>query len=131
MVAKLRTIIFFVCHKYCFSSTSSSNTMSNEWLISTSDAVNGGLDHRRQAPGVRLRRFVDPEHRGVGAPLANRVLNPADRGFVNQVVAAVQSIDVCEQDDFLAGLYPRAVIEQIADGNGCALGNSLMRGHDP
>ncbi len=56
--------------------------------------------------------------------MLDRCLDPSDRFLIDQVVTSVEAVDVGEQHYLLTGFDPGAVIKQIIDGNGGALGNT-------
>ena len=87
---------------------------------------NGGLDHGVVAPLVQDSGLVDPHDGAVSAAGSNDGGDPGDGFFVDHAVAAVQTVLVSQNQDFLTGFDTGAVVDHVGDGDHCSSGDTYV-----
>ena len=82
------------------------------------------LDHGRVAPVVELVGLIRPDDRAVRAAALHDAREPCNGFLVDEVVAAVKSVLVGEDNDLLPRLDLRALIDHVVQGDQCVLGDA-------
>jgi len=75
------------------------------------DTGNGRLEFGRNMPGVDRSRNIGPEHRRISAAALQGGVNPCDRGFVDQIDSASESVVRGNDQHSLAGFDLRAMVD--------------------
>jgi hypothetical protein len=74
--------------------------------------------------------LIYPEDRSVGSSQLDSGLNPRDGFFINQIVSPIKPVNMRQQQNLLACLDFRTMIEQVIDGHGGPFRNSLLGSHN-
>ena len=125
VTGNMRTYQVLRSSMYFRNSATSSMARSREVLIDQIGVGDTPLTRRGQAQFVGLHDLVDPQDRAIGAARLDHGLHPGDSLLVHQVVAAVEAVDVSQDDDFHARFDLGVEVHHLGERVQCRLGDYL------